>query len=404
MVRSLLLSLGLVAMGPQAAPVPPPPPLTDSTAPPPAAPAPGPITLEQIDLQALPVATVRFVVERPGQQRYLGGLLARDLAVSLNDARLDSLTLTSHQNGGQPVAIVLVLDLGGNLGASPQAARLALREVADRMRSGDRVGLIGVNDSVRAMLPLTPVGPGRAPARIPRVAELASPLWAGVDSGVAMVARARTASRYVVVVTDRAVQDTTGMPEQSAARAAMAGVTLFSVAIGSAADHDALRRLTGATGGRRFRAGSVAGLRNVYAAVTDRIANEYRLTFTIPDSLVGRAVSLRLKVATAFEGWNPDSLEVTSSFLATKATGTTPAPDRGLPWTEPLFLVLVGLAALEGVLLLVLLVGLLTRMPRRARAVLLGLALVLALLMLVLALGLAGVEDPLSPERIAPLT
>jgi hypothetical protein len=341
----------------QAAPQAAPPTAAPVTAPAAAPVLPSLMSIEQIDLRALPRVAVRVLVGTKG--RYLGGLLARDLRVTLSGAPADSVTLAAAGSTKDSSTVVLVVDQSALGFENERRTRTLITEFTERMRSNDRVAVLGAGDWVESLVELT--SPVQAPRSIQSLSAYGTMpmLWQAVESAVTLAANTGAPRRYVVVVSASATPDTSRTVQETAAQAVARGVPVFTVALGASADTAALRALAVATGGRAFQSPQGTGAPSAYAAIATQIESEYVLQFVVPPRVRESAVQLELGVVTPFEGWRREELQISRAFLATRGigidAGTLRARERAgdLRDGPPLMLLLAGVTLLCTVLALV---------------------------------------------------
>lgn len=149
-----------------------------------------------------------------------------------------------------PVAIALVIDSSGSMdGLKMDHARFAARTVVERLREGDRVVVIDFDDTARAVVPLTTLGPDRSAilAAIDGMqAGGGTALHVGVEGGIAAVKAAGTTRRLILISDGQA---TVG-PSTPDAIAGLdpAGTTLSAIGVGT--DYDEKMMLAVADHGR----------------------------------------------------------------------------------------------------------------------------------------------------------
>lgn len=345
------------------------------------------LTIEQIDVRALPLTSVRFTAGTRG--RYLGGMLARDLRVLVNGARVDSMVLRSSGAPSDSSTVVLVLDLTRGGPTALRDVREVLAEFTERMRPSDRVAVLGVQDSTYLLLDLSTRD--RAPTTIrERVFSTGGPvLWDGVRAAVDIAAASGAPRRYVVAVSTAPATDTVLSVREVSARALSLGVPVFTVAVARGADTASLRTLAAETGGRSYLSLQGSGTRSAYAAIASQIESEYLLTFAVPEGALEKAVQFDLAVVSPYEDWRPEELRATRTFLATLGLGIDAASLRRSASASPAAVpegVLLTIAGVTVVLSLAVLVTLFLPQGRRPRVILAAIALVGAITTFVMAL------------------
>jgi len=260
-------------------------------------------------------------------------------------------------------AVVIVLDTSGSMGDSGiAAARQAALSYLASLPNDVQAGLLTFSDQPRlAVRPTTNRAAVRnALARVQATGETA--LYDAVRAAVAALDAARlgaSAQRRLVVLSDgvdtssrAALKSVTG---QLATERIPADVVAFRYGSG---DASAAQHIASAAGGRVLAAQNAGELTAAFAAVARNFTARANVDLTVPDTLAGRTVTLRVTIGSVSAKTSVTFAGVTPASPAATPAAPNPAQAESahrLAWSWQL------LALLAGVFVVVLLVVVLLR-------------------------------------------
>ena len=286
--------------------------------------APG-VTIERLDLTRTPEIEARITVA-DAMGAWLHGLRADEFEVRLDGRPVElgrgGARLASRFVDGEHLTVLAVVDVSGSMRGALPDVRAALADFAARLGEEDEIGLLTVADAARVPLP-----PG---AERERLVALLDSLPIGGNTAIldAVVAAldslaGRSSPRRAVIVLSDGVDNRSRTSVEEAAGAARdRGIPVYGIALGSAADADALGALADASGGRVLSGVAPGDLRGIYSELAGLLESEYRLTIRLTDDQVGGWHRLSVALRSAPPGV-PAGAE--RPFLASR----TPGVDRG---------------------------------------------------------------------------
>jgi VWFA-related protein len=239
--------------------------------------------------------------------------LTKDNASLLENGRpmtIDSMRMTGTGGDHEPLSLAIVLDRSGSM-SGEKISRLKesiLRFIA-LLEPGDRAALIAFSDTVALLEPLT-----NDQDRLTSAVRAIEP--AGHTALYDAVARGAEAlkgvpgRKAVVVLTDGIANRGALGIEQAIAEAVKGYVSVTVIGLGADVRTARLERIAQETGGAYFFTPSASGLAEIYEAVSQRIRNEYVVTYhTQGRADYLRSVSLALGAGPTAERsyFQPDS-------------------------------------------------------------------------------------------------
>lgn len=221
--------------------------------------------------------------------------------------------LAFFQSNDVPLDIVLLLDISASMEDKMDAVHDAAKAFMNALRPGDRGAVVGFNQNLKVMQPLT--GDHQA---IERAIKQASP--AGATSlrntlyvalkELALPAPATTDDirrQTFVLLSDGEDNASMVSYEELLSVARNSGVNLYTIVvrpmdkknpvkkIGSESDFE-MRRLAEETGGTAFFSNSVEQLKHAYAAIAAELAAKYSLAYSSGNAAAARQQFHRVEV------------------------------------------------------------------------------------------------------------
>lgn len=194
--------------------------------------------------------------------------------------------IQAFEASDKSLSCALLLDTTGSMRDVIPIVRNAAREFIDALRPMDSVGIYGFSDHVQVLAEL---GTDRTAARraLTRLrAEGRTALFDSI-SQLAITLQSRPGKKAIVVLTDGGDNASVLNREAAAERARKAGIPVFAVAEGDALKDKAaeklLHELSGATGGRAYRANHDKDIDAIFTSIAGDLQNGYLLAFRAPE-------------------------------------------------------------------------------------------------------------------------
>jgi VWFA-related protein len=240
------------------------------------------VTVAQVDAQGYPEIAVYANVLSP-DGRPVVGLAAEQWTVTNNGQPVTDFRFTDLNSQPVPISTFLVLDTSAKMAGGPlEQARAAIGQFVDSGQPGDSLGLATFNDTAQVVQPFT-VGRERVKARVEGLAaQGGAALWDAL--ALALQPTSQEKGRRAIILLS-AGADTASQPlaaETVLTETQRAGVPIYVVGLHSEAfDPQTLAPLAQQTGGALLTADEAAALPGLYQQVGNRLAAQYRITFTV---------------------------------------------------------------------------------------------------------------------------
>jgi VWFA-related protein len=240
------------------------------------------VTVAQVDAQAYPqIAVYASVLSADG--RPVVNLAPEQWTVMNNGQPVTDFQFTDLNSQPEPISTFLVLDTSAQMAGAPlEQAQAAISQFVDRGQPGDSLGLATFNDSAQVVQPFT-VGRERVKAAVAGLtAQGGAALWDALSLALQPTS-AEKGRRAIILLS--AGPDTASQPQAAATvltETQRAGLPIYIVGLHSEAfDPQTLAPLAQQTGGALLTADAATALPGLYQQVGDRLAAQYRITFTV---------------------------------------------------------------------------------------------------------------------------
>jgi VWFA-related protein len=259
--------------------------------------------ITQFDLSAFPeIKAYVSVLDR--NSRPVPGLDERSLLVRENGrpVAVKEMRPAGAQGKREELSVALVLDKSGSMeGGKIAQAREALLRFISLMERGDRASLLAFNDKVTELVPLTGSGESLKKA-VPAIEPGGhTALYDAIAKGVESL-KGAAGRRAVIVLTDGKANRGALDIGQAIESSTKAYVSVFVIGLGEDVRTARLERIAQETGGSYFFTPSEERLASIYETVSNRIRNEYVITYdTEKRGEYLRKVSIELKGGPAAE-------------------------------------------------------------------------------------------------------
>lgn len=238
--------------------------------------------------------------------------------VTENGKLVGNLSVTPLAGSGLGFGAVLALDASDSMKGSPYRNAIeAARKFVVNRGDGEEIGLVAFNGQVLAIQKPTPdmTQVRQALATPPQLSQ-GTRIYDAIDSALAKIAKAKLSTASIVLLTDGSDVGSKTSLGQALARAQAQNVRIFTVGLKSPSfDPGLLRYIAHQTGGAYTPATSPAQLAQIYASLSNRLAQEYLLEYhsnATPKSQVNVKIRAR--------GFTP----YTSSYTAPTPSGLAP--------------------------------------------------------------------------------
>ncbi len=264
-----------------------------------------------------------LVAVTDAQGKTVRGLEAANFRVKVDGRDLHPLALSRSTPGGEPLSIVLAIDISSSMkGEGIKAAAAGASAFVDRLGKRDLCSLIAFGSGVHQLTEFTSDHERIKTALAHLEAnESATWLYQAVFDALDRAATAPTARAAVVVLTDgHDYGSALGLPEV-VAKAAAREVPVYTLGYGAKADPVTLRRIAAVSRGGFFEAPQAADIGRAYADIIEELQNQYVLGFNLRGH---QGEPFQLSVAVEYRG------QTTSASLA-----VTPAPSSAPQEASP---------------------------------------------------------------------
>jgi tight adherence protein B len=183
---------------------------------------------------------------------------------------------------GSPEAIVLAVDNSTSMKGRPlQEAKRAAGAFLAQQHRAQATGLVAFGHEALSLTSLRePSGESaQTLGRLEPDTQWGTSLYDAVQLSVSRLERMSSGTRILVLLTDGRDAGSHSTLAAAVRAAQRANVVVYSIAAGPDADPTGLRTLAGATGGRFFRAGDLAGLGATYRALGRELDRTWQLTY-----------------------------------------------------------------------------------------------------------------------------
>jgi VWFA-related protein len=349
------------------------------------------VRIDQVDTANFPDVAVSLTARNANGVPLLA-LTADNLEVTEDRASepRQVIAVLPYVNTEAQIAVVLAVDISGSMQGQPvEDAKAAAAQFVTRLAPKDAAALIAFNQSISLAAPFPQLDPAREHAFSADKTQLQAtigklqaqgptPLYDAAYKAVLLAAQQPEGNRAVLLFTDG--KDEGHTPDQPGSAIATTedaiqeanrhNIPIFTIGLGDGIDRQWLERAAMRTGGTYQQAPSSAELTRLFQNVADLLKQQYRVTYrsTVPTDggMHYLRVDVKQGVQHAFDAreWGPvPRQEAATSTPPAPAPQPTPvpAPPSGLPLP-----VMVGGAAVLGVLALV---GLLRVARRKPKAV-----------------------------------
>jgi len=269
----------------------------------------GPVTVQvvQVDKSRFPEVDVYVsVTDANGQP--VKNFRPEDFSLEENGQPVDLIRVSGAGKQG-PVTTVLVIDKSGSMNHANKmkAAREAAIAFVQLMRPGDVTGVIAFNTQVTTVQPLT----GDKEALIAAIKGIQAvddtAMYDALHAASAMLEPV-SGRKAIIIVTDG--MNTAGQRtrEETLTLVGEQGISIYTIGLGDPSqgtetyagiDEPTLKAIAEESGGVYTFAPDPEQLRDLYELLSQRIQNEYRLTYRSPNRLrdgTNRAVAVTMAV------------------------------------------------------------------------------------------------------------
>jgi VWFA-related protein len=242
----------------------------------------GPLSLQitQFDLGAFPLVKA-YVSVLDANGKPVRGQAKEQVKLTENDHAIDIDSMQMTGTGGlrDPLNLAIVVDRSESMtGEKIERAKESVLRFISLMEPGDRAALISFSDKVEALEPLTGSQDvlRRAVMNIQPGGHTA--LFDAIARGVGSLSNV-SGRRAVIVLTDGIANRGALDLDQAVETAAKAYVSVSVIGLGKDVRTARLEGIAKDTGGTYFYAPLADGLADIYSTISNRIHNEYVLTY-----------------------------------------------------------------------------------------------------------------------------
>jgi VWFA-related protein len=252
--------------------------------------------ITQFDLSAFPMVKVYLsVLDADG--RPWAGLSRENVTLVENQwpAAISEMRMSGTAGSRESLSLAIVVDRSESMaGDKIEQAKASVERFLSLMEPGDRASLIIFSDTVERVAPLT--GDSEQLKQATAVIRPGghTALFDAIAAGAASV-QGVAGRKAVIVLTDGMANRGALDIEQAIAAALADHASVYMIGLGKDVRTARLERIADATGGTYFFTPTADGLRQIYETISNRIRNEYVITYeTEARAEYLRSVSLAL--------------------------------------------------------------------------------------------------------------
>ena len=279
------------------------------------------VSISQI--MAAPDGSVQAVVSATDADgKALSRLAVANFRVVVRDQQIEKVTVSRVAAGGTPLSIVLAIDVSGSMkGGGLTAAVKGALAFVDRLNLHDLCALVVFGSGVQSVTGFTEDHARLKTALADlKAADSKTYLYQAAFDAYDLAAIAPTNRTAIVLLTDGKDDGSPLGLQVVVAKATVRDVPVFSLAYGSNADLDTLRRIAAVSRGMAYVAPGIREVAEAYRDISDRLQPDYLLAFTVPDR---PSSPFGLSVALKYQGQ-----EATANLTVTPVIA---AEQKGLP-------------------------------------------------------------------------
>ncbi len=253
--------------------------------------------ITQFDLSGFPeVKTFVSILDK--NNKPVHGLAAANVSLRENDTPVEikEMRMAGTQGKREALSVSLVLDRSESMqGNKMKQAKESVLRFISLMEQEDKASLLVFNDEVTQLAAL-----GDVPESLKKALQRVQPeghtaLFDAIANGVDSIKEA-TGRRAVIVLTDGKANRGSLSIDQAIDFSTKANVSVYVIGLGEDVRTARLERIAQETGGTYFFTPSAEGLAAIYETISQRIRNEYVITYdTQKRGEYLRKVSLSLK-------------------------------------------------------------------------------------------------------------
>ncbi len=274
------------------------------------------ISIQRVDLTGLPQISVYFTLTDANDRSILG-ISETEIDLSIDDAPQKILSLQSALEGGEFLAVSLVIDRSGSMKESmPQTKKAAINFVK-RMSQGDQISLVSFDDHVRVDADFSGDRDLTAKALDDISLGKDTALYDAVEKSLELLEKMETKRQAVVILSDGKDNRSQIKKESILAESKKRNISLFTIGLGPDIEEDSLIELAGKTGGTFFKAAGPGDLLLLYQTIADQLNNQYNLIFS---STFGRDDSWHT-LQIVYHDPSGEEFKTARTFLATTSPG-----------------------------------------------------------------------------------
>ena len=255
------------------------------------------VIVNQIDLSQWPAVKVYFSVIDPTDSLPVLGLTAPNFDIKVNHNAV-ACAISQVDSSATPISVCLVLDRSGSMAGIPISdLQTAANSFVDFLKDTDECEIIDFDDIITVTQPFTNVKFLLHTAINDLTARNNTALWDAIYKGVDDTSTRSNQRKAVIAMTDGLNNASKTYTNASLLNFAIQSknVPVYTVGLGISINATDLQSVATATGGEYFNAPTSSELETIYNKLTIRTQQQYRLSFTIPDS-PGGSYNLLIKI------------------------------------------------------------------------------------------------------------
>lgn len=241
---------------------------------------PSSVQITQFDLSSFPVVKA-YVSVLDASGKPLRGLARESMTLLENNhaIEIDHMQMSGENGVHEPLSLAIVLDRSGSMaGEKIMRAKESVLRFISLMEPGDRASLFAFSDEVSALEPLTGSQNLLRKTLLTIQPDGNTALYDAIARGVESVQNV-SGRKAVIVLTDGIANRGAFDINQAIASAVNRYVSVYTIGLGKDVRTPRLERIAQESGGSYFFTPSGDGLAEIYDTISNRIRNEYVITY-----------------------------------------------------------------------------------------------------------------------------
>ncbi|MBM3700042.1 MAG: VWA domain-containing protein [Actinobacteria bacterium] len=241
----------------------------------------GEAVIKNVDTAGFPNISL-YLSFREGSKLGLINLEKEDFKIIENNKEIKDYDIEKIGQTDESFGIVLVIDTSGSMKGQPLInAKSAATAFIEEMSETDKTAIVGFSNNATVFSSFTSDKPALKNSIDSIEAGGETALFDGILKGIEQFNQAEDIRhKYIIVLSDGADTVSLSSPESIIEAAELAGITIYSLALTSIEfNPEQIEAIAANTGGEFLMTDESSRLKELYANISEKIRNQYRITF-----------------------------------------------------------------------------------------------------------------------------